>query len=56
MLFLLLHRVHALIALATRCSKGLPAESKALEVPVGDEPAATIMAEVCLKEGTFMAE
>lgn len=44
------------MALATRCSKGLPAESKALDVPVGDEPAAAIMADVCLKGGTFMVD
>jgi hypothetical protein len=55
LLFLLLHLVHALMALATRCSKGFPAESKAFDVPVGDDPAATIMPGVCLKEGTFMA-
>jgi hypothetical protein len=55
LLFLLLHRVHALMALATRCSKGFPAESKAFDVPVGDDPVATIMPGVCLKEGTFMA-
>jgi hypothetical protein len=44
------------MARATRCSNGLPAESKAFAVPVGEDADAAIMAVVCLKEGTFMAQ
>jgi hypothetical protein len=54
LLFLLLHLVQALMALATRCSNGLPAESNAVAAPVGEETEAAIMPCVCLKEGTFM--
>lgn len=54
LLFLLLHLVQALMALATRCSNGLPAESNAVAAPAGEEIEAAIMPCVCLKEGTFM--